>query len=138
MRAACARLIYLAGGDNNTIIASNDGKAWTSFEVHHIQGDDYINFISVERGVVTTTSLPGAYQSLDGARTFTLHALAQNVRVQAAAYPDGHYLAAGSIGGTSALLLSGDGLSWTTPHALSATETFDINGPRVALGWVPR
>ncbi len=297
--ASCTSLLYVAGGDNTTLIVSTDGVAWTSFQVHDIQGDDYINDISIADGVVTITSLPGVYQSTDGAKTFDLVAniahngfdtyggqvnagpkgllltdnegtyvasayttwvrqspfagdasadgfgghfhgravsdaghyvafqdngrfrewdgtsfvdgttsvavdafafgngvflgigsggavtstdgitwkvqpgfdggaqpnvlvfdgakfLAYNfysssmwtstdgiawtttslgtARVGAAAFYQGHYFAAGNSGATSALLLSTDGITWTSAHTNTATETFTINGPRVALG----
>ena len=70
--AHCTTLVYIAGGDDNTVTVSTDGMTWNSFEIHHIMGDDYINYITVIDGVVTTTSLPGVYQSLDGAKTFAL------------------------------------------------------------------
>jgi hypothetical protein len=295
--AHCTTIVYIAGGDNNTVTVSTDGTTWNSFEIDHIMGDDYINFISIEDGVVTTTSLPGAYQSLDGAKTFSLvptiahmgfdtyggqinfgdkgtlltdnegtylaadevtwvrqspfpgdasadgfgghyhgvafgnghyvafqdngrfreydgttfvdgatsvavssvafgnavfvgvggggvvtssdaqtwttqagfdggaqpsiivfngarflsydgttayssadgqawsaSALPNGVRVNAAAYYDGHYFGVGNVGSTSALLLSSDGLTWTMGHATTASETFEINGPRVGMG----
>jgi hypothetical protein len=68
--AACTTIVYIAGGDNNTVTVSTDGTTWNSFEIDHIMGDDYINFISIADGVVTTASLPGVYQSVDGAKTF--------------------------------------------------------------------
>ena len=70
--AECTTIVYIAGGDNNTVTISTDGTTWNSFEIDHITGDDYINFISIADGVVTTTSLPGVYQSVDGAKTFSV------------------------------------------------------------------
>jgi hypothetical protein len=298
IRDRCTQMVYIAGGDNNTLIVSYDGTSWNSFAVHDIPGDDYINFISVAQGVVTTTSLPGVYQSTDGAKNFTLvgsishngfdtyggqldfgdkgllltdnegtylaadgvtwmrqspfpgqsdkdgfgghfhgtafgngayvafqdngtfrqfdgtsffdgtasgmvdsvafgggvfvgvgggsvltspdgkqwtsqssisnaspesilfdgaaflaydngtvarstdgkhwttSPLANGARVYTAAYYAGQYFAAGNSGGTEALLLSSDGMNWSVAHATTSTETFNINGPRVALGRV--
>jgi hypothetical protein len=295
--AHCTTLVYIAGGDDNTVTVSTDGMTWKSLEIDHIMGDDYINFISIADGIVTTTSLPGVYQSIDGAKTFSLvsaiahsgfdtyggqinsgdkgllltdnegtylaanvitwvrqspfpgdaskdgfgghyhgvafgngayvvfqdngafrefdgttfvdgttsvvvsgvafgngvfvgvggggvvtssdaqawttqpgfdggaqpsvvlfngtqflaydgttafastdgqswtsSALPDQVRVDAAAFYDGHYFGVGSVAGTSALLLSSDGLTWTMAQATTATETFNINGPRVGIG----
>ncbi len=297
--ASCTQIVYIAGGDDNTLIVSTDGVAWNSFAVDHITGDDYINYISVAHGVVTTSSLPGVYQSVNGTKTFsvvsaiahtnfdtyggqinsgtsgllltdnegtylandyitwvrqtpfagdasadgfgghyhgtafgnghyvafqdngklreydgttfvdetlsvvvadvafgngvfvgvggggvvtspdaltwttqpgfdggaqpsvilfdgtkflayafysttaydstdgktwTAHALPNSVRVGAAAYYQGHYFGVGNVGATSALLMSSDGLTWTSAHTTTASETFNINGPRVGIG----
>jgi hypothetical protein len=301
--AHCTTIVYIAGGDDNTVTISTDGTTWQSFEIDHIMGDDYINFISIEQGVVTTTSLPGVYQSVDGAKTFSVvsaiphtgfdtyggqinygdkgllitdnqgtylaadeitwvpltpfagdasgdgfgghyhgvafgnghyvafqdsgrfreydgtafvdgttsvlvasvafgngvfvgvggggvvtsndaltwatqpgfdggaqpdvilfngtqflayayggttaytttdgtswgtSALPNSVRVDTAAYYDGHYFGVGSVGSTTALLLSNDGLSWSLAQATTASETFNINGPRVGIGRILR
>src|ERR1700722_1301162 len=64
---ACTKRVYVAGGDDNRVILSTDeGTTWQSFEIDHITGDDYINFISIQEGVILPTSLPGMYLSVYG------------------------------------------------------------------------
>lgn len=70
--AACSTLLYVAGGDDTMLITSTDGVTWTTSRIANVTGDDFINSIDVSRGVVTTTALPGVFQSLDGGANFEL------------------------------------------------------------------
>ena len=70
-----------------------------------------------------------AFASTDG-QSWTSSALPDQVRVDAAAFYDGHYFGVGSVAGTSALLLSSDGLTWTMAQATTATETSSTSPDR--------
>jgi hypothetical protein len=76
---------------------------------------------------------PTAYSSPDG-KAWSAMTLPGNVRVGAAAYYEGHYFGVGNVGSTSALLMSSDGLTWTMAYTNTASQTFNINGPRVGIG----
>jgi hypothetical protein len=53
-----------------------------------------------------------------------------------AATSEGHFVAVGTLAGTSGILLSSDGLTWTMGHVFTSSETAHINGWRVGLGRV--
>ena len=73
VRDACTRFVYLAGGDDTRVISSTDeGATWNAVVIKDISGDDVINNFSVFRGVISTSSLPGVFQSSDRGKTFTL------------------------------------------------------------------
>jgi hypothetical protein len=69
----CSRFVYLAGGDDTTIIQSLDeGATWTTQQFDNVTGDDYINNLAVYLGIINTTTLPGVFQSADQGTTFTV------------------------------------------------------------------
>jgi len=113
---------------------STDGKTWGELAM----GSAGRDFGYLEGGVLFDGAkfriYPGgniSFTSSDGA-SWTEVALSN--AVNRAVYLDGHYL--GIDRGGKQILTSLDGVSWKGAYTLNAGETFDINGPRLAIGHV--
>lgn len=73
IRDRCTKRIYVYGGDDYRIVWSVDeGQTWHQAQPANIDGDDFVNDMLVEKGVVNMVGLPGTFASLDGAQTFTM------------------------------------------------------------------
>jgi hypothetical protein len=73
VRAQCGKIVYVAGGDNNHVIISSDGgTTWSSMSIKDIAGDDYVNNIAVDDGIVSVVGLAGFYTSVDAGKTFSI------------------------------------------------------------------
>jgi hypothetical protein len=137
IKAACTKLVYLAGGDNFRVtMSSDDGASWQSIAIHDVPGDDYVNHIIVAKGVIWVIAFPGLYRSVDGGKTFVL---AQDV-----AHVDSDTSGGQLSFGANRLVLtdgegsyiSNDGLSWLPqkPFSNSAQNGFGGHHHGTAYG----
>jgi len=127
--------VAVGGGESTT---STDGKTWGNVSTIKSAADggaaaspatilfDGTRFLGYDGEKVAL--------STDG-KTWTVQSLG-TTRIDTAATSEGHFVAAGSIGSTSGVLLSSDGLTWTLSHPFATGETANINGWRVGLGRV--
>ena len=115
-------------------VTSTDGKTWGELA----KGSASRDFGYLNGGVLFDGAkfriYPGGntgFTSSDGA-SWTDVTLSNAVNT--AVYLDGHYL--GIDTGGKQILTSLDGVTWKSVYMLKAGETFNINGPRLAMGYV--
>ncbi len=126
--------VFVAVGSKFTM-TSADGKTWSNERTTDASNAVFDNMgtgvvFDGKQFLAYTQSAPHVgYSSPDGL-VWTKFKPSHNI--DAVACAEGRFFGTGE----GQLLMSTDGTTWKGVHALTAQETFNINGPRVAMGRV--
>lgn len=121
--------MFVAVGDNGTILSSNDGVVWTS----RISGTTVqLNGVTYGNGIFVAVGLPEIILTSSDGMNWTTRRTGTTYGLNAATYGNGMFVAVGS---SETILTSSDALNWTLRH--SGTGGFEGvtygNGSYIAL-----